>query len=92
MKSSFAEKKSAFEAEKKSEEWGREGLKSKLHAASELLSKERAEWKEVCKKDNQRMYAARSKITDLEAQIATLKGRVEEVEADKGSVEVQQLS
>ncbi|MFS8035045.1 hypothetical protein Hanom_Chr17g01588391 [Helianthus anomalus] len=68
----------------KSEEWGREGLKSKLHAAEELLSKERAEWKEVCKKDNQRMNAARSKITDLEAQIATLKGEVEEVEADKG--------
>ncbi|KAJ0607362.1 hypothetical protein HanRHA438_Chr03g0112151 [Helianthus annuus] len=47
-------------------------LKSKLHAAEELLSKERAEWKEVCKKDNQRMYDARSKITVLEAQIATL--------------------
>ncbi|MFS7965042.1 hypothetical protein Hanom_Chr08g00757451 [Helianthus anomalus] len=87
MKSAFAEEKAAFDAEKKSEEWGREGLKSKLRAAEELLSKERAEWKEVCKKDNQRMYAARSKITDLEAQIATLKGKVEEVEADKDRVE-----
>ncbi|KAF5814218.1 hypothetical protein HanXRQr2_Chr03g0108571 [Helianthus annuus] len=73
MNSAFAKEKAAFEAEKKSEEWGREGLKSKLQAAEELLSKKRAEWKEVCKKDNQRMYAARSKITDLEAQIATLK-------------------
>ncbi|KAF5766523.1 hypothetical protein HanRHA438_Chr15g0728521 [Helianthus annuus] len=90
IKSAFAAEKAAFEAEKKSDEWGREGLKSKLHAAEVLLSKERVEWKEVCKKDNQRMYAARSKITDLKAQIATLKGKVEEVEADKERVEVQQ--
>ncbi|KAM0039887.1 hypothetical protein Hdeb2414_s0012g00387251 [Helianthus debilis subsp. tardiflorus] len=89
MKSAFAEEKAAFEAEKKSEEWGREGLKSKLHVAEELLSKERADWKELCKKDNQRMYAARSKITDLEAQIATLKRKVEEVETDKGRVEAE---
>ncbi|KAM0036943.1 hypothetical protein Hdeb2414_s0014g00432321 [Helianthus debilis subsp. tardiflorus] len=40
-------------------------------------------------KDNQRMYAARSKITDLEAQIATLKKKVEDVEADKEHVEVE---
>ncbi|KAM0039782.1 hypothetical protein Hdeb2414_s0012g00386021 [Helianthus debilis subsp. tardiflorus] len=89
MKSTFAEEKAAFEAEKKSEEWGREGLKSKLHVAEELLSKERADWKELCKKDNQRMYAAHSKITDLEAQIATLKRKVEEVETDKGRVEAE---
>ncbi|KAJ0852219.1 hypothetical protein HanRHA438_Chr14g0635621 [Helianthus annuus] len=88
MKSAFAEEKAAFEAERKSEEWGHEGLKSKLHAAEELLSKERAEWKELCNKDNLRMYAARSKITDLEAQIATLKGKVEEIEAEKERVEV----
>ncbi|KAJ0525702.1 hypothetical protein HanHA300_Chr09g0315061 [Helianthus annuus] len=54
-----------------------------------LLSKERAEWKEAYKKDNQRRYAARSNITDLEAQIATLKGKVEEAEADKGRVEAE---
>ncbi|KAJ0640320.1 putative intermediate filament, rod domain, coil 1B [Helianthus annuus] len=89
MKNAFAEEKATFEVEKKSEEWGREGLKSELQAAEELLSKERAEWKKVCEKDNQRMYAARSKITDLEAQIATLKGKVEEVQADKGRVEAE---
>ncbi|MFS7980919.1 hypothetical protein Hanom_Chr10g00944821 [Helianthus anomalus] len=58
----------------------------KLRAAKEILSKERDEWKEVCKKDNQRMYVARSKITDLEAQIATLTKKVEDVEADKERV------
>ncbi|KAJ0633988.1 hypothetical protein HanLR1_Chr17g0683001 [Helianthus annuus] len=89
MKNTFAEEKAAFEAEKKSEEWGREGLKSKLQAAKELLSKERAEWKKVCEKDNQRMYASRSKITDLEAQIATLKGKVEVVQVDKDRVEAE---
>ncbi|KAJ0681826.1 hypothetical protein HanPI659440_Chr16g0640461 [Helianthus annuus] len=35
------------------------------------------------------MYAARSKITDLEAQIATLKGKVEEAEANKGRAELK---
>ncbi|KAJ0873344.1 hypothetical protein HanPSC8_Chr11g0451541 [Helianthus annuus] len=34
------------------------------------------------------MYAARSKITDLEAEIATLKGKVEEAQADKERAEV----
>ncbi|KAJ0744196.1 hypothetical protein HanPI659440_Chr10g0384891 [Helianthus annuus] len=82
-------RQAAFDAEKKSEEWGREGLRSKLRAAEELLLKERAEWKEVCTKDNQHMYAARSKITDLEAQIATLTKKVEDVGADKEHVEAE---
>ncbi|KAM0062375.1 hypothetical protein Hdeb2414_s0004g00147431 [Helianthus debilis subsp. tardiflorus] len=68
---------------------GCEGLRSKLRAAEELLSKECAEWKEVCKKDNQRMYAARSKIIDLEAQIATLSKKVEDVWANKEHVEAE---
>ncbi|KAJ0694352.1 hypothetical protein HanPI659440_Chr15g0607791 [Helianthus annuus] len=77
LRSKFAEEKAAFDVEKKAEEWGREGLKNKLQAAVELLSKEHAEWKKVCEKDNRRIYVARSKITDLEAEIATLKGNVE---------------
>ncbi|KAJ0702232.1 hypothetical protein HanPI659440_Chr14g0527051 [Helianthus annuus] len=89
VKSAFDEEKAAFEAEKKSKEWGREGLKRKLQAVEELLSKEQAEWKQVCEKDNQRMYVAHSKITDLEAQIATLKGKVEEVQVDKERAETE---
>ncbi|KAF5781972.1 hypothetical protein HanRHA438_Chr11g0502831 [Helianthus annuus] len=88
-KAARTEEKAAFEAEKKSEEWGREGLRSKLRAAEELLSKERADWKEVCKKDNQRMYVARAKITDLEAQNATLTKKVEDIEADKERFEAE---
>ncbi|KAM0038202.1 hypothetical protein Hdeb2414_s0013g00412101 [Helianthus debilis subsp. tardiflorus] len=89
MKGSFAKEKAAFDAEKKSEEWGREGLRSKLRAAEELLSKEHAEWKEICKKDNQRMYAVHAQITDFEAQNATLTKKVENVEADKERVEAE---
>ncbi|KAF5778387.1 hypothetical protein HanRHA438_Chr12g0558171 [Helianthus annuus] len=92
LKSAFVEEKAKFESEKKSKEWGREGLRSKLRAAKELLSKEHAEWKEVCKKDNQCMFAARSKITDLEAQIATLKKKVEDIEADKEHVRFNELN
>ncbi|MFS7970785.1 hypothetical protein Hanom_Chr09g00824991 [Helianthus anomalus] len=55
----------AKDFEKKSEEWGREGLRGKLRAAEDLLAKERADWKKICEKDNQRMYAARAKITEL---------------------------
>ncbi|KAJ0430816.1 hypothetical protein HanHA300_Chr17g0673371 [Helianthus annuus] len=88
-KVAFAEEKAKFESDKKSEEWGRDDLRGKLCAAEELLSKERAEWKEVCKKDNQRMYAARNKITDLEAQITTLTKKVKDVGADKEHVEAE---
>ncbi|MFS7930465.1 hypothetical protein Hanom_Chr04g00344651 [Helianthus anomalus] len=88
-KATFAEEKAKFESDKKSEEWGREGLRGKSRAAEELLSKERAKWKEVCKKDNQRMYAARNKITDLEAQITTLTKKVEDAEAYKERVEAE---
>ncbi|KAF5802318.1 hypothetical protein HanRHA438_Chr06g0267331 [Helianthus annuus] len=35
------------------------------------------------------MYAARSKITNLEAKIATMKGKVEESQADKERVEAE---
>ncbi|KAM0025605.1 hypothetical protein Hdeb2414_s0021g00576531 [Helianthus debilis subsp. tardiflorus] len=35
------------------------------------------------------MYVARSKITDLEAEIATLKGKVEEAQADKERFEAE---
>ncbi|KAF5765296.1 hypothetical protein HanRHA438_Chr15g0714441 [Helianthus annuus] len=91
MKAALAEEKAAFEAERKSEEWGREFLKSKLRAAEDLLAKERVDWKEICKKDNQHMYAARAKITDLEAQNATLTKKVEDFEADKERFEVRQL-
>ncbi|MFS8006755.1 hypothetical protein Hanom_Chr14g01252901 [Helianthus anomalus] len=89
MKAAFAEEKAKFESDKKSEEWGREGLRGKLRAAEELLTKEHAEWKEIYKKENQRMYATRTKITNLDAQNATLTKKVEDVEADKERVEAE---
>ncbi|MFS8034042.1 hypothetical protein Hanom_Chr17g01576571 [Helianthus anomalus] len=91
LKNKIFEEKASFEAEKKSEEWGHDGLKNKLQeVAEELLAKERAKWKKVCENDNKRIYATRSKITNLEAKAASLKGKVEEAQADKEHVEVQQ--
>ncbi|MFS7998779.1 hypothetical protein Hanom_Chr12g01157981 [Helianthus anomalus] len=66
-----------------------EGLRDKLRAAKDLLSNERADWKKRCEKDNQRMYAARAKITDLEAQTATLTQKVEDLGADKECFEAE---
>ncbi|KAM0052072.1 hypothetical protein Hdeb2414_s0007g00243971 [Helianthus debilis subsp. tardiflorus] len=52
-KAAFNEEKAKFESDRKSEEWGREGLRGKLRFAEDLLAKERAEWKKICEKDNQ---------------------------------------
>ncbi|KAJ0647865.1 hypothetical protein HanLR1_Chr15g0566461 [Helianthus annuus] len=82
-KAAFDEEKAKFETDKKAEEWGREGLKGKLRAAKDLLAKERADWKTICAKDNERMYAARAKITDLEGQVVELKRKVEDAQAAK---------
>ncbi|KAJ0432787.1 hypothetical protein HanIR_Chr17g0863051 [Helianthus annuus] len=84
----FDEEKAKFDADRKSEEWGREGLRGKLRAAEDLLAKEKAECKKICEKDNQRMYAARSKITELEGKVAELTGKVEDVQAAKENSEV----
>ncbi|KAJ0644879.1 hypothetical protein HanOQP8_Chr16g0617341 [Helianthus annuus] len=90
-KAAFDEEKAKFESDRKSEEWGREGLQGKLRVAEELLAKERADWKKICEKDNQRMYSARAKITELEGQVAELKGKVEDEQAAKEHAEVLPL-
>ncbi|KAM0042602.1 hypothetical protein Hdeb2414_s0010g00331671 [Helianthus debilis subsp. tardiflorus] len=89
LKAAFVEEKTKFEADRKSEEWGREGLRGKLRAAEEQLSKEKAEFKRICEKDNQRAFAARNKITDLEAQNATLSKKVEDLAAKKEHAEAK---
>ncbi|KAM0062036.1 hypothetical protein Hdeb2414_s0004g00143341 [Helianthus debilis subsp. tardiflorus] len=92
----FSEEKAKFEADKKAEEWGREGLKGKLRAAEELLAKEKAEWKKICERDNQRSYAARSKIVELEGKVAKLTAMVEDAQAaqaakDQAEVELDEV-
>ncbi|KAJ0946846.1 hypothetical protein HanRHA438_Chr01g0008481 [Helianthus annuus] len=64
-------------------------VRGKLRAAEELLSKERVEFKKICEKDNQRPYAARNKITYLEAQNSALSKKVEDLAADKKRVEAE---
>ncbi|KAM0025020.1 hypothetical protein Hdeb2414_s0021g00569541 [Helianthus debilis subsp. tardiflorus] len=51
-KAAFDEEKAKLESDRKSKEWGHEGLRGKLRAAEELLAKERADWKKICEKDN----------------------------------------
>ncbi|MFS7963161.1 hypothetical protein Hanom_Chr08g00734861 [Helianthus anomalus] len=92
MKNAFLKEKASFEKEKKSEEWGCDGFKNNLHAAEELLAKESVEFKMACDNDNKRMYVVRTKITNLEAEVSTLKGKVEEAQADRERVELQQAS
>ncbi|MFS7986125.1 hypothetical protein Hanom_Chr11g01006721 [Helianthus anomalus] len=69
MKIKFQEEKAFFDKENRSEEWGREGLKIKLQASEELLAKERKEWRLACENDNKMMFAARTKITNSEAEV-----------------------
>ncbi|KAJ0454194.1 hypothetical protein HanIR_Chr15g0737391 [Helianthus annuus] len=80
-KAAFDEEKAKFNADKKAEEWGREGLKNKLQAAEQQLAKEKAEFKRICEKDNERAFAARNKIVELEAKIAELNAKVEDAQA-----------
>ncbi|MFS7992210.1 putative transcription factor bZIP family [Helianthus anomalus] len=85
----FDEEKTKFEVDRKSEELGREGLKGKLRAAEELLAKEKAKWKKICERDNQRAYAARSKIVELEGKVADLTAKVEDAQAAKEQIEIE---
>ncbi|XP_021973971.2 myosin-7B [Helianthus annuus] len=82
-KATFDEEKAKFEADRKAEEWGREGLQKKLHNVEEQLAKEKAEFKRICAQDNERTYALRQKIVGLEATVADLTSKVEEAQGEK---------
>ncbi|KAJ0847999.1 hypothetical protein HanPSC8_Chr13g0552021 [Helianthus annuus] len=84
-KAAFGEERAKFEADKKAEEWGREGLQKKLHNVEEQLAKEKADFKRICAQDNERAYAARQKIVDLEAKVADLTSKVEEAQGEKAA-------
>uniref|UniRef100_A0A251TK96 Putative transposase (Putative), gypsy type n=1 Tax=Helianthus annuus TaxID=4232 RepID=A0A251TK96_HELAN len=84
-KTAFGEERAKFEADKKAEEWGREGLQKKLHNVEEQLAKEKAEFKRICAQDNDRAYALRQKIVDLEAKVAHLTSKVEEAQGEKAA-------
>ncbi|KAJ0547567.1 hypothetical protein HanIR_Chr08g0373621 [Helianthus annuus] len=86
-KAIFDEEKAKFDADKKAEEWGREGLKNKLQAAEQQRAKEKAEFKRICEMDNERAYAARNKIVDLEAKVAELTAKVEDAQAEKATTQ-----
>ncbi|MFS8006296.1 hypothetical protein Hanom_Chr14g01247551 [Helianthus anomalus] len=89
------EEKAAFEKENKSEEWGLKGLRNKLQASEDLLTKEQKEWRVACDNENKKIYADRVKITSLEADVANLKNseaafkeKYEEAKSHRERVEV----
>ncbi|KAM0038712.1 putative microtubule-associated protein 7 family [Helianthus debilis subsp. tardiflorus] len=84
-KAALEEEKAKFEADKKAEAWGREGLQKKLHSVEEQLAKEKAEFKRICAQDNERAYAARQKIVDLETKVADLTSKLEEAHGEKAA-------
>ncbi|KAJ0469284.1 hypothetical protein HanIR_Chr14g0706251 [Helianthus annuus] len=84
-KAAFDEERAKFDADKKAEEWGREGLKNKLQTAEQQLAKEKAEFKRICERDNERAFAARNKIVDLEAKVAELTAKIEDAQAEKAA-------
>ncbi|MFS8017105.1 putative igA-specific serine endopeptidase [Helianthus anomalus] len=91
-KVALEEERAKFEADKKAEAWGREGLQKKLHNVEEQLAKEKAEFKRICAQDNERAYAARQKIIDLEAKVAELTSKVEEVHQEKAAKQQVEVS
>ncbi|KAJ0850767.1 hypothetical protein HanPSC8_Chr13g0584681 [Helianthus annuus] len=84
-KAALGEERAKFEADKRAEAWGREGLQKKLHNVEEQLAKEKADFKRICAQDNERAYAARQKIVDLEAKVADLTSKVEEAQGEKAA-------
>ncbi|KAM0066269.1 hypothetical protein Hdeb2414_s0002g00046731 [Helianthus debilis subsp. tardiflorus] len=92
FKAALDEERAKFEADKKAEEWGREGLQKKLHNVEEQLAKEKAGFKRICAQDNERAYAARQKIVDLEAKVADLTSKVEEAHGEKTAKQQMEIS
>ncbi|KAJ0914782.1 hypothetical protein HanPSC8_Chr06g0242511 [Helianthus annuus] len=89
------EEKAVFDKDK-SEEWGLQGLKIKLQASKDTLAKECREWLAACQNENKKMFAARTKITNLEAEVrglnkseADFKEKYEEARSHRERVEVE---
>ncbi|KAJ0780539.1 hypothetical protein HanPI659440_Chr06g0238911 [Helianthus annuus] len=97
-KAQLAREKEAFEQEKRSEEWGLQGLKKKLHASKDTLTEERRKWRVACDNDNKKMYAACNENTNLKVCGASLtksesdyKENYEEAKSHRERVEVLQV-
>ncbi|KAJ0588036.1 hypothetical protein HanIR_Chr04g0169991 [Helianthus annuus] len=71
-KADLAKKKADFEKEKKLEEWGLQGVKLKLSESKDTLAKDRCKWRVASERENQRMFAARTEITNLKARVEEL--------------------
>ncbi|KAJ0441464.1 hypothetical protein HanIR_Chr16g0798051 [Helianthus annuus] len=89
------ENRDAFDKEKKSEEWGLQGLTKKLQASEDLLAEEHKNWHAACENDNKKMHVIRTKITNLVVQVDGLKkseadfmAKYEEAKSHRERIEV----
>ncbi|KAM0035814.1 hypothetical protein Hdeb2414_s0015g00450971 [Helianthus debilis subsp. tardiflorus] len=97
-KAQLAKEKEPFEQEKRSEEWGLQGLKNKLQASEDTLAEERRKWRVACDRDNKQMFTTRTEITNLKARVEELKksepdykDKYEEAKSHRERVEVLQV-
>ncbi|KAM0047093.1 hypothetical protein Hdeb2414_s0009g00324441 [Helianthus debilis subsp. tardiflorus] len=93
LKSSFQEEKVAIDKEKKSKEWGLQGLRNKLQASEELLAKEHKEWHVALKEKYEEANPRRERVEDRDltgkdAEIAELKLRLFEAQEKNESLEI----
>ncbi|KAJ0622909.1 hypothetical protein HanIR_Chr01g0025901 [Helianthus annuus] len=79
------EEKAAFDKEKKSEEWGLQGLRNKLQASEELLAKERKEWRVDL---NAQILSKDMDLAGKDAEIAELKRRLFKAQEKNESLEI----
>ncbi|KAF5778528.1 hypothetical protein HanXRQr2_Chr12g0548571 [Helianthus annuus] len=98
-KAELAKEKADFKKEKKSEEWGLQGVKLKLQASEDTLAEECRKWRAACERDNQRMFATHTEITNLKARVeeltkseADFKERYEKAKFHREHVEVLHVS
>ncbi|MFS7981506.1 hypothetical protein Hanom_Chr10g00951731 [Helianthus anomalus] len=94
----FSSVSSIFGLEKKAEEWGLQGVKLKLQESEDTLAEERRKWRVACERENQRMFVAHTKITNLKVRVeeltkfeADFKERYEEAKSHRERVDWERV-
>ncbi|KAJ0894782.1 hypothetical protein HanPSC8_Chr09g0392881 [Helianthus annuus] len=70
-KAALDEERAKFEADKKAEEWGREGLQKKLHNVEEQLAKEKAEFKQEAQGEKAAKQQVEVELSEAKVQLSS---------------------
>ncbi|XP_021972026.1 uncharacterized protein LOC110867175 [Helianthus annuus] len=70
-KAALGEERAKFEADKKAEEWGREGLQKKLHNVEEQLAKEKAEFKQEAQGEKAAKQQMEVELSEAKVQLSS---------------------